>query len=55
MDKQTITFSNPDGKKHSVRYKAQDSDAAISDVYIRRTAFGDGAIPKTVKITLEEV
>ena len=51
--KQTITFSSPDGKKHIVRYKAQNKeDAAITDIYVMRSFLGS-SVPKQIQITIE--
>lgn len=55
MEKQEVVFNTSEPKKHSVRFKTKDPEAAISDVYIRRSAFGSGDIPKVIKITIEEV
>jgi hypothetical protein len=51
--KQTIIFTSPDGKKHSVRYKVQKKeDAAITDIYVMRSFLGS-SVPKQIKITIE--
>jgi hypothetical protein len=39
-------------KKHSNRYRADNMDAAISDVYIKKDAAPD--IPQHITLTIEE-
>jgi hypothetical protein len=53
MDKQVIVFDIPEPKKHSICYKTKKDGAAISSVYIMRSALGS-SIPKKIKITIEE-
>lgn len=55
MEKQEVIFTDSQPKKHSVRFTCLDKSAAISDVYIKRTALGSSGVPKKVKITIEEV
>lgn len=54
MKKQEIVFDKSEPKKHSIRFKTFDQEAACTDIYIRRTAL-DGAIPKKIRVTIEEV
>ena len=54
MEKQVMTFVRPDGKKHSVRFFAEEKDAAIESIYVRREQLGT-PIPKKLQMTLEEV
>jgi hypothetical protein len=55
MKKQEMMFSRPDGKKHSVRYYAENKeDAAIESIYVRREQLGN-PVPKRLQMTLEEV
>ena len=53
MDKQIITFGKPDGKKHSVRYYAEEENAAIESIYVRREQLGT-PVPKKLKVVIEE-
>lgn len=54
MDKQIMTFSSPEKKKHSVRYYGEGAEPAMESIYVRKTALG-GKIPKKLQITIEEV
>ncbi len=54
MEKQEIIYRTSDPKKHSVRFSTKDPEAAISDVYVKRTALGR-PLPEAIKITIEEV
>lgn len=54
MEKQVITYSESVDKKHSVRFSNKLSEVAVSDIYIKRSAFGE-AVPKKIKVTIEEV
>lgn len=53
MEKKEIVFGNPDGKKHSVRFFAEQDDPAIDSIYVRREHLGS-PIPKKLKVTIEE-
>ena len=55
MEKQEIIFTESEPKKHSVRFKTKDQEAACSDIYIRRSALGSSGVPKKLKVTIEEV
>lgn len=54
MEKQEIILTINAPKKHSVRFSNKSVNAALSDVYIKRFAL-DSAIPKKIKITIEDV
>jgi hypothetical protein len=54
MDKQSWLFINPEVKKHSVRYYPDLKEAAMSSIYVMKSAFPDGKIPKCIMVTLEE-
>jgi len=54
MDKQIIVFNKQEPKKHSVCFKTDQADAAVTSIYIMRTSLGR-PVPKTIKVTIEEV
>lgn len=54
MEKQEVVFTESEPKKHSVRFKTKDSEAAVSDIYIKRSALGS-SVPEVIKVTVEEV
>jgi hypothetical protein len=53
VNKQTIVLDKVLPKKHSVRYDTSDKEAAISTIYLMRSALGS-SIPKVIKVTVEE-
>ncbi|KKN08500.1 hypothetical protein LCGC14_1056180 [marine sediment metagenome] len=54
METVTVTLKHKDTKKWSERYDADDKDAAISALYVSKTAFNDGERrPDTIKVTIE--
>lgn len=52
-EKITIDFSNPEPKKHSLRWDADDKDAVLSTVYIRKGTELDRA--RRIRVTVEAV
>jgi hypothetical protein len=54
MEKQTIVFDKPEGKKHSVCYKTSQQEPAVTSIYVMRTALGS-PVPRKIKVTIEEV
>jgi len=54
MEKQTVIFTESVPKKHSVRFSNKLKESAVSDIYIKRSAFGAN-VPKKIKVTIEEV
>lgn len=55
MKEQIIIFDTPIAKKHSIRYDTSDKTAAVSSVYIKRTAFGTEPVPEKVKVVITSV
>lgn len=53
MEKITITFDKAIPKKHSIRYTCTDKEAAVSDIYVKRSAL-PAVYPEKIKITLEQ-
>jgi hypothetical protein len=49
----TVILSDPDEKKHVVRYNNADEDAALSSVYVNKKAVKALGDPAKVKITIE--
>lgn len=56
MPKQIIIFGNPDPKKHSVRYRAQnatgDDEPAMTDIYVKKSFLGND-VPAEIEVTVE--
>jgi hypothetical protein len=56
MDKQVIVLTDAVDKKHSVCYKVRGNpDAAITALYLMRTAFKPNKAPKAIRVTIEDV
>lgn len=55
MEKQVIVLTDGVDKKHSVCYKAKDKDAAVTSIYLMRSAFKPNKAPKAIRVTIEEV
>jgi hypothetical protein len=56
MDKQVIVLTDAVDKKHSVCYKVRgNADAAITALYLMRTAFKPNKAPKAIRVTIEDV
>lgn len=49
----TVTLSNPQPKKHVVRYDADDADAALTSVYINKAALKSLGDPDEITVTIE--
>jgi hypothetical protein len=47
-----IEFSDSEMKNHSIRWNANDKDAAVSSVYIRKPVFQNA---HKIRVTIEEV
>ena len=54
MEKIEIVFNKPEDKKHSICYKTDQEDPAVSAVYVMRKHLGKPT-PKKIKVTIEEV
>ncbi len=50
---QKIVFDTVELKKHSLRYRTSNKDAAVSDVYIKRSAL-PLVYPKKIVVTIEK-
>lgn len=48
-----VVLSEPDEKKHVVRFNSDEDDAAMSSVYISKAAIKELGNPKSVRITIE--
>lgn len=51
-EKITITFTDKDPKRHSIRWNAEDKDAIVDAIYIRKPAFQNA---RKIRLTVEEV
>jgi len=51
--KVTVELSNPQPKKHVVRFDADDENAGISNVYITKVAMEKLGNPDSISITIE--
>ena len=48
----TVTLSNPQPKKHSVRYDATSEDAAVQSIYLSRKALPNNGTPAPSGVVL---
>ena len=56
MEKQVIVLTDGVDKKHSVCYKVRgNADAAVTSIYLMRSAFKPNKAPKAIRVTIEEV
>jgi hypothetical protein len=55
MEKIEVIFATSTAKKHSIRFSSSSRKDVCSDVYVMRSAFGSGDVPKRIKVTIEEV
>ena len=52
-EKNIVIFNTREEKKHSVCYKTDDKDAAVTSIYVMKRAFKK--MPTTVKVTIEPI
>ena len=55
MKTQTVIFDQPKSKKHSVRFDTSEPEPAVSSIYVSRSCFKDEAVPKKLKVTIEDI
>lgn len=53
MQTQTVTLRLTEAKKHSVRYDAQDPDAAVRTLYVNKAQLGSSPYPAKLTLTLD--
>ncbi len=50
----TVTLEKSKETKGTYRFDSPDPNAPITSIYVRKTAFDGGAVPKRVVLTLQE-
>lgn len=48
-----VELTNPQEKKNVVRYDADDKDAAVSTIYVRKDGLKSIGNPKSITVTIE--
>ena len=52
---QVVIFDTPKSKKHSVRFDTSEPEPAVSSIYVSRKCFDGEAVPKKLKVTIEDI
>ncbi len=50
----TVTFEQTKETKGTYRFDSPNPDAPITSVYVRKSAFGGGSVPKRIVLTVAE-
>jgi hypothetical protein len=50
----SVTLEKSKETKGTYRFDSPDPNAAITSVYVRKSAFEDGVVPKRIELTVQE-
>ncbi len=51
----TVRLTKGKETKGTFRFEAEDAEAVVTALYVRKSAFAGSAVPKTVELQLHEV
>jgi hypothetical protein len=54
MKRVVVTLEQVKETKGTYRFDSPDPDAAVANVYVRKSAFGDAPAPRRITLVIEE-
>ena len=54
MQRLVVTLEQVKETKGTYRFDSPDPDAAVTNVYVRKSAFGDAPAPRRITLVIEE-
>ena len=54
MQRLVVTLEQVKETKGTYRFDSPDADAAVANVYVRKSAFGDAPAPRRITLVIEE-